>query len=45
LSNKEKSKIKVPNTGAKVTQKKFDEIQKKKTDSMKNEDGVIIFER
>jgi hypothetical protein len=28
-----------------VTQKKFDEIQKKKTDSMKNEDGVIIFER
>jgi GLPGLI family protein len=45
LSNKEKSKIKVPNTGEKVTQKKFDEIQKKKTDSMKNEDGVIIFER
>ena len=44
LSNKEKSKIKVPNTGDKVTQKKFDEIQKKKTDSMKNEDGVIIFE-
>jgi GLPGLI family protein len=44
LSNKEKSKIKVPNTGAKVNQKKFDEIQKKKTDSMKNEDGVIIFE-
>ena len=45
LSNKEKSKIKVPSTGEKVTQKKFDEIQKKKTDSMKNEDGVIIFER
>lgn len=45
LSNKEKSKIKVPNTGEKVTQKKFDEIEKKKTDSMKNEDGVIIFER
>lgn len=44
LSNKEKSKIKAPNTGDKVTQKKFDEIQKKKTDSMKNEDGVIIFE-
>lgn len=44
LSNKEKSKIKVPNTGEKVTQKKFDEIQKKKMDSMKNEDGVIIFE-
>jgi GLPGLI family protein len=45
LSNKEKSKIKVPNTGEKVTQKKFDEIQKKKMDSMKNEDSVIIFER
>jgi len=45
LSNKEKSKIKVPSTGEKVTKKKFDEIQKKKTDSMKNEDGVIIFER
>lgn len=45
LSNKEKSKIKVPNTGDKVTQKKFDEIQKKKTDSMKNEDGVIIFQQ
>lgn len=44
LSNKEKSKIKVPNTGDKVTQIKFDEIQKKKTDSMKNEDGVIIFQ-
>ena len=44
LSNKEKSKIKVPNTGDKVTQKKFDEIEKKKMDSMKNEDGVIIFE-
>jgi GLPGLI family protein len=44
LSNREKSKIKVPNTGDKVTQKKFDEIQKKKTDSMKNEDGVIIFQ-
>ena len=44
LSNKEKSKIKVPNTGEKVTQKKFDEIEKKKMDSMKNEDGVIIFE-
>lgn len=44
MSTKEKSKIKVPNTGEKVTQKKFDEIQKKKTDSMKNDDGVIIFE-
>ncbi|RKS01558.1 GLPGLI family protein [Flavobacterium sp. 102] len=44
LSNKEKAKIKVPNTGEKVTQKKFDEIRKKKEDSMKNEDGVIIFQ-
>ncbi|MFN3753212.1 GLPGLI family protein [Flavobacterium sp.] len=44
LSNKEKAKIKVPNKGEKVTQKKFDEIRKKKEDSMKNEDGVIIFE-
>lgn len=44
LSNKEKTKIKVPNTGEKVNQKKFDEILKKKTASMANEDGVIIFE-
>ena len=44
LNNKEKSKIKAPNSGEKVTQKKFDQIQKKKSDSMKNEDGIIIFE-
>lgn len=44
LSNKEKTKIKAPNTGEKVSQKKFDEIQKKKMDSMKNEDGVIMFQ-
>ena len=44
LNNKEKSKIKAPNTGEKVTQKKFDAIQKKKTDSMKDEDGNIIFQ-
>ncbi len=44
LNTKEKTKIKAPNTGEKVTQKKFDEIQKKKFDSMKNEDGVIIFQ-
>lgn len=44
LNNKEKAKIKVPNKGEKVTQNKFDEIQKKKTESMANEDGVIIFE-
>lgn len=44
LNTKEKTKIKAPNTGEKVNQKKFDEIQKKKFDSMKNEDGVIIFQ-
>ena len=44
LNTKEKSKIKVPNVGEKVSQKKFDEIQKKKSDSMKNDDGVIIFQ-
>ena len=44
LSNKEKTKIKAPNKGEKVTQKKFDEIKKKKEDSMKDEDGVIYFQ-
>ena len=44
LRNKEKTTIKVPNKGEKVTQKKFDEIEKKKTASMKNDEGVIIFE-
>jgi GLPGLI family protein len=44
LSTKEKSKIKVPSTGEKVTQDKFDEIQKKKMDSMKDEDGNVIFQ-
>jgi GLPGLI family protein len=44
MNPKDKAKIKVPNTGEKVTQKKFDEIQKKKFDSMKNDDGVIIFQ-
>ncbi|HOD09529.1 MAG TPA: GLPGLI family protein [Flavobacterium sp.] len=44
LGTKEKTKIKAPNTGEKVTQKKFDEILKKKTASLANEDGVIIFE-
>lgn len=44
LSNKGKAAIKVPNAGEKVSQKKFDEIQKKKSDSMKNDDGVIIFQ-
>jgi GLPGLI family protein len=44
LSNKEKFKIKVPNKGEKVSQKKFDEIRKKKVDSMKDVDGVIYFQ-
>ena len=44
LSNKDITKIKAPNTGEKESQKKFDEIYKKKYDSMKNEDGVIIFQ-
>ena len=44
LSNKENTKIKAPTTGEKITQKKFDEILKKKTESMANEDGVIIFQ-
>lgn len=44
LSNNDKTKIKAPNTGEKVSRKKFDEIYKKKYDSMKNEDGVIIFQ-
>jgi GLPGLI family protein len=44
LNNKERSKIKAPNTGEKVTQKKFDAIQKNKTDNMKDEDGNIIFQ-
>jgi GLPGLI family protein len=35
--------IKVPNKGQKVSQKEFDAIQKKKYDSMKDDDGVIIF--
>ncbi len=42
LNSKSKSKIKRPNTGDKVSQKEFDAIQKKKMDSMKNEDGMII---
>ena len=41
--NTKGASIKVPNKGQKVTQKEFDAIQKKKYDSMKNEDGVIIF--
>lgn len=43
LNNKENAKIKVPNTGQKVSRKEFDAIQKKKMDSMKDENGDIIF--
>lgn len=44
LNSKEKSEIKRPKNGEKVSQKKFDEIQKKKMDSMKDKDGNIIFQ-
>jgi GLPGLI family protein len=44
LNTKEKSAIKAPNNGIKVSQKEFDAVQKKKFDSMKNDDGVIIFQ-
>jgi GLPGLI family protein len=43
LSAKENSKIKVPNSGKKVTQAEFDALEKEKTDSMKDTDGNIIF--
>ena len=43
LNTKEKTTIKVPNNGIKVSQKEFDAIQKKKYDSMKDENGVIMF--
>ena len=43
LSNNEKAKIKVPNTGKRVTQAEFDKTQKAKTDSLKDKDGNIIF--
>lgn len=42
LNSKSKLKIKRPNVGDKVSKKEFDAIQKKKMDSMKNEDGMII---
>lgn len=41
LNPQEKIEIKVPKNGKKVTQKEFDDIQEKKLNSMKNEDGVI----
>lgn len=43
LSNKETTKIKVPNTGKIVTQAEFDKTQKAKMDSLKDKDGNIIF--
>jgi GLPGLI family protein len=44
LSNKEVGKIKVPNTGKKVSQVEFDAIEKAKLDSMKDNDGNVIFQ-
>lgn len=41
LNPEEKVEIKAPKNGKKVTQKEFDDIQEKKFNSMKNEDGVI----
>lgn len=41
LNPSEKIEIKIPKSGKKVTQKVFDEIEKKKMKSMMNEDGVI----
>lgn len=44
LSNKNVIKIKPPNNGKKVTTKEFDALRKKKTDSLKNKDGHVIFQ-
>ena len=44
LSNKKNIKIKIPNSGKKVTQKEFDKIEREKLDSMKDADGEIIFQ-
>lgn len=45
LSTKENEPIKIPKKGKKVTQKEFDIQEKKITDRLKNDDGVIIFEK
>jgi GLPGLI family protein len=45
VNSKEKLKIKQPSTGEKISQMKFDKIKKEKYDSMKNDDGVIIFKQ
>jgi GLPGLI family protein len=42
LNSKDKVKIKRPKVGDKVSQKEFDTIQEKKSNSMKDGDGVII---
>jgi GLPGLI family protein len=41
LNPEEKIEIKAPKEGKKVNQKEFDKIQKKKLESMTNDDGVI----
>jgi GLPGLI family protein len=41
LNPEEKIEIKAPKKGKKVTQKEFDDIEEKKLNSMKNEDGAI----
>jgi GLPGLI family protein len=44
LNSKDKTEIKKPKNGDKVSKEKFDEIQRKKMDSMKDEDGNVIFQ-
>lgn len=41
LNSAEKIEIKAPKNGKKVSQKEYNEIEKKKLESMTNEDGVI----
>ncbi len=43
LNSKENFKIKAPSKGDKVSRKKFEEIQKKKIESMQDSDGNVIF--
>lgn len=44
LSKNKSTAIKAPSNGKKVSQKEFDAIEKAKMDSMKDEDGTIIFQ-
>ncbi len=44
LSNKENTKIKVPNKGTKVSQEEFDVIHKAKMESLEDENGNVIFQ-